>query len=179
MNVIETSLKDALIIEPSVFDDERGYFYEGYSAEKFTEMTGQDFHVKQMNFSKSSKGVLRGLHFQKEPMAQAKLVSVNVGEVWDVAVDIRLDSPTFGHWHGEILSAENKRRFFIPRGFAHGFVALTEGVELMYAVDNLYAKEHDAGIIYNDSVIGIDWKIEPGEIILSKKDHYLLPLNSL
>jgi len=173
MNIIETSLKAAYIIEPKVFDDERGFFYEGYSEKLFEEKTGIDFKVVQLNFSKSSYGVLRGLHFQKEPMAQAKLVSVIAGEVWDVAVDLRKDSPTYGNWHGEILSSDNKKRFFIPKGFAHGFIALKDHTELMYAVDNFYSQENDTGVRFDDPKLNIDWKLSEDKLILSEKDKLL------
>lgn len=173
MNIIGTSLNDAYIIEPKVFDDERGFFYEGYSEKQFQEKTGIDFKVVQLNFSKSSYGVLRGLHFQKDPMAQAKLVSVIAGEVWDVAVDLRKDSPTYCKWHGETLNCKNKKRFFIPKGFAHGFVALKDGTELMYAVDNFYSKEYDSGVKFDDSKLNIDWKLSEDKLILSEKDKLL------
>ena len=173
MNILETSLKDAYVIEPKVFDDERGFFYEGYSEKELCEKMGIEFEVVQINFSKSSYGVLRGLHFQTEPMAQAKLVSVNYGEVWDVAVDLRKNSQTYGMWHGEILSAKNKRRFFVPRGFAHGFIALSDSVDLMYAVDNFYSQKHDNGIRFDDPELNIDWKINVNQIVLSEKDKNL------
>lgn len=179
MKIIETPLKDAYVIEPTVFNDKRGYFFEGFAANKFKEETNIDFNVVQLNFSKSSKGTLRGLHFQKEPMEQAKLVSVIAGEVWDIAVDLRIKSPTYGKWHGELLSSNNKKRFFIPRGFAHGFIALTEETELMYAVDNFYSAENDCGVKYNDSELNIDWKLDLDTIIVSSKDENLTSLKTL
>ncbi|SHJ99517.1 dTDP-4-dehydrorhamnose 3,5-epimerase [Reichenbachiella agariperforans] len=177
MKIVKTKLLDAVIIEPAVFGDDRGYFFEGFNEEQFNKLTNQDFKIVQLNFSKSSKGVLRGLHFQRAPQAQAKLVSVINGEVWDVAVDLRKNSKTYGQWHGEYLSAQNKKRFFIPRGFAHGFVALTDDAELMYAVDNHYSKEYDDGVIFNDPSLDIDWKFDPLDVKLSEKDEKLSKLN--
>ncbi len=172
MKISETGIKNLMVFDPQVFEDDRGYFYEGYSQNKITNYLKDDFdfNIVQFNFSKSRKGVLRGLHFQKQPFEQAKLVNVLKGEAWDVAVDLRPGSATYGKWHGEMLTEENKRRMFIPRGFAHGFIALTEGTELMYAVDNGYNKESEGGIIYNDPSLNIDWKMKGGQFILSEKD---------
>ncbi|SNS55458.1 dTDP-4-dehydrorhamnose 3,5-epimerase [Ekhidna lutea] len=173
MNAEETNLKGCWILEPDVFEDERGYFYEGFNVEKFKKATGFDFDVKQINQSRSSKGVLRGLHFQTGDKAQAKLVSCIEGEVLDVAVDLINDSPTFGEYSLVRLSAHNKKHFYIPKGMAHGFLVLTEHAKLMYQVDALYSKEHDSGIIYNDADISIPWGMQDDQIILSEKDKNL------
>lgn len=173
MNVEETSLKDCFIIEPDVYEDERGYFYEGFNSERFKKTVGFDFEVKQINQSRSSKGVLRGLHYQTSPKAQAKLVSCVEGEVLDVAVDLREESSTFGKYTLVRLSAHNKKHFFIPKGMAHGFLVLTEHAKLMYQVDELYSPEHDTGIIYNDPELNISWGLPKEEIILSEKDQNL------
>lgn len=172
MKVTETKIPGVLIVEPDVFGDHRGYFMETYSTKKY-EAIGITTTFVQDNMSFSAqKGTLRGLHFQNAPMAQAKLVSCTRGTVIDVAVDIRKGSPTYKQWVAVELSAENKKQFFIPRGFAHGFLTLTDDVEFRYKVDNLYSKEHDRGIRYDDPTINVDWGsllngIEP---ILSEKD---------
>lgn len=173
MKAEETKLKDCFILEPDVFEDERGYFYEGFNIEKFKNATGLNFDVKQINQSRSSKGVLRGLHFQTGEKAQAKLVSCMEGEVLDVAVDLRKKSPTFGQYALIRLSAHNKKHFYIPKGMAHGFLVLTEHAKLMYQVDELYSKEHDSGIIYNDPEINVSWGISDEDLILSEKDQNL------
>jgi dTDP-4-dehydrorhamnose 3,5-epimerase len=173
MKVEKTNLNDCWIIEPDVFEDERGYFYEGYNYKKFKDATGIQFDVKQINQSRSSYGVLRGLHFQNLPKAQAKYVSVIEGEVLDVAVDLRKDSPTYLEHTVVRLSAQNKKCFFIPKGMAHGFLVLTENAKLMYQVDELYSSEHDSGIIYNDPDLNISWGIPNEDIILSEKDKNL------
>lgn len=172
MNVIETKIPGVLIIEPDVHGDHRGYFMETYSKKKYEEL-GIDVEFVQDNMSFSAqKGTLRGLHWQNAPMAQSKLVSCTKGTVIDVAVDIRKGSPTYKQWVSVELSEENKRQFFIPQGFAHGFLTLTDDVEFRYKVDNFYSKEHDRGIRYDDPTIGVDWGgllngIEP---VLSEKD---------
>lgn len=168
-----TNLKDCWILEPDVFEDERGYFYEGFNCKKFKDATGFDFNVKQINQSRSAKGVLRGLHYQTGEKSQAKLVSCIEGEVLDVAVDLREDSTTFGQYSMVRLSAHNKRHFYIPKGMAHGFLVLTDHAKLMYQVDELYSKEHDTGIIYNDPDLNISWGLPEDEIILSEKDQNL------
>ncbi|OPB97067.1 dTDP-4-dehydrorhamnose 3,5-epimerase [Elizabethkingia meningoseptica] len=170
MKLIETPLKDCYVIEPSVFEDERGYFYEKYNEKKFEELTGLNGHFVQDNISKSSFGVLRGLHLQKGDYAQAKLVSCLEGKVWDIAVDLRKDSPTFGQWYGMELSAENKLQFYVPRGFAHGFVVLSETAIFSYKCDNFYKKEAEGCVKYNDPDLNIDWKIKESDMILSEKD---------
>ncbi len=170
MRVKETPLKDCYIIEPTLFEDNRGYFYEKFNEKKFEELTGMNGHFVQDNISKSSYGVLRGLHLQKGEYAQAKLVSCVEGKVWDIAVDLREDSPTFGKWFGVELTDENKLQFYIPRGFAHGFVVLSETAVFSYKCDNFYCKEAEGGVIWNDENLQIDWKIPISEIILSEKD---------
>ena len=164
---IETDIKDVYIIEPKVYGDNRGYFLETYKEESFKQ-AGLEYIFVQDNESKSKKGVLRGLHFQKT-YPQAKLVRVSEGEVFDVAVDLRKDSPTYGKWVGVILSAENKKQFMIPRGFAHGFVVLSETATFCYKCDELYHPEDEGGIMYNDEDINIVWPFE-GEVLLSEKD---------
>ena len=170
MKVKSTPLKNCYIIEPTVFEDDRGYFYEKFNEQKFEQLTGMNGHFVQDNVSKSSYGVLRGLHLQKGDMAQAKLVSCLEGRVWDVAVDLREDSPTFGQWFGVELSAENRLQFYIPRGFAHGFSVLSPTAVFAYKCDNFYNKESEGGIIWNDAELSIDWKLPMSDIILSEKD---------
>lgn len=167
------SLKDTFIIEPSVFDDHRGYFYEGFNISKIIDIIGREFSVKQLNFSKSTKGVLRGLHFQHPPFEQSKLISCNFGEILDVIVDLRVGSPTYAQHEMIKLSGENKTRFYVPAGFAHGFLVLSDTAEIMYAVDQNYSKEHDAGIAYNDPELSIKWGLTSEELIISEKDQVL------
>ena len=169
MQQIETDIQGAFILEPEVYGDERGYFVESFSEKWFREHIG-DVHFVQDNESFSTYGVLRGLHFQKPPHAQAKLVRVVRGKVLDVVVDIRPDSPTFGTYVAVELSGENKRQFFLPRGMAHGFVVLSEEALFQYKCDNHYAPESEGGIAWNDPALHIDWKIPPEDIILSEKD---------
>lgn len=173
MKIIETILKDCYIIEPTVFEDERGYFYEKFNEKKFHELSGIYPHFVQDNISKSSYGVLRGLHLQKGEHAQAKLVSCTEGRVYDVAVDLREDSPSFGKWFGIELSDENKFQLFIPRGFAHGFSVLSPTAIFTYKCDNYYNKESEGGVIWNDTDLNIDWKLPENEIIISEKDKIL------
>lgn len=168
MNFIKTSLKDAIICEPKIIKDERGYFCESFRSDKLEEFLGFKVNFCQDNESSSSYGVLRGLHFQIPPFAQSKLVKVSKGIVQDVAVDLRKGSPTFGHFASVILSEENKRSFFIPRGFAHGFLVLSKEAVFTYKVDNFYSKACDRGISFDD--FGIDWQIGSKDIILSEKD---------
>ena len=170
MGIIKTEIPEILIIEPKVFGDERGYFFESYNKERFLQETGLDIDFVQDNESKSSYGVLRGLHFQKPPHAQSKLVRVIKGRVLDVAVDIRKGSPTFGKYVAVELTEENHRQVFIPRGFAHGFVVLSQEAVFQYKCDNFYAPQSEGAIIWNDPQIGIDWGIDPKDIILSDKD---------
>ena len=170
MKIKETPLKDCYIIEPTIFNDDRGYFYEKFNEKKFEELTGLNGHFVQDNISKSSYGVLRGLHLQKAEHAQAKLVSCLEGCVYDVAVDLRENSPTFGKWFGIELSDENKLQFYVPRGFGHGFSVLSETAIFSYKCDNFYNKESEGGILWNDPELNIDWKLPLDEIILSEKD---------
>ena len=170
MNFIRTKISDVIIVEPVVHGDERGYFVETYRKDKLEEFLGFGVDFCQDNESKSSKGVLRGLHYQLPPFSQTKLVRAITGKVLDVAVDIRKGSPTFGQHVTVELSGENKRQLFVPRGFAHGFVVLSDEATFAYKVDNYYAPECDRGIAFDDPAIGIDWKL-PKEILqLSPKD---------
>lgn len=170
MIIKETKLKDCFILEPKIFEDKRGYFLECYNEKTFNKLTGNKVKFVQDNESFSSKGVLRGLHFQKGEHAQAKLVRVIQGSVIDVAVDIRKDSPTYGQHVAVELTGENKKQFFVPRGFAHGFVVLSDTVLFSYKCDNFYNRESEGGILYNDETLNIDWKILPSEMIISEKD---------
>lgn len=169
MQIINTQIEGLVIIEPTVYTDPRGYFFESFNQQKFEEKVCKTVFI-QDNESKSVYGVIRGLHFQKPPFEQAKLVRVVMGKVLDVAVDIRKGSPTFGKHVAVELSAENKRQFFIPRGFAHGYSVLSEEAIFQYKVDNRYAPEYEGGILWNDEDLGIDWKIDPGKGIFSEKD---------
>ncbi|WP_269920191.1 dTDP-4-dehydrorhamnose 3,5-epimerase [Caldifermentibacillus hisashii] len=169
MKFIKTNLEGVIIIEPKVFGDHRGWFMETYNESEFQE-NGMDINFVQDNQSFSAaKGTLRGLHYQLNPKAQTKLVRCTKGAIYDVAVDIRKGSPTFGKWFGIELTAENKKQLLIPKGFAHGFMTLTEDVEVQYKVDEFYAPECDRGIIWNDPQIGIEWPMEV-KPILSEKD---------
>lgn len=170
MEVIKTEIEGVVIIEPKIFGDERGYFFESFNAAEFARKVGVNTVFVQDNESKSKYGVLRGLHFQKGEFAQSKLVRVVEGRVIDVAVDIRRGSPTFGRHVAVELSKENKRQLFIPRGFAHGFAVLSEEAIFQYKCDNLYAPDHEGAIAWNDPKIGIDWQIRPEDAILSEKD---------
>ncbi|MGL5025066.1 MAG: dTDP-4-dehydrorhamnose 3,5-epimerase [Shewanella oncorhynchi] len=170
MNIIDTKIPDVKIIEPKVFGDERGFFFESFNQQQFEAAVGYPVNFVQDNHSKSSKGVLRGLHYQLAPHAQAKLVRCVVGEVFDVAVDIRKSSPTFGQWVGVHLSAENKRQLWIPEGFAHGFVTLSETAEFLYKTTNYYHLDSDRGIRWNDNKLAIVWPIEDLILTLSDKD---------
>ena len=174
MNITETGIEGLVVIEPRIFDDERGYFFESYNANKLIEYGIHTVFV-QDNESKSTYGVLRGLHYQVEPKGMTKLLRVTSGKVLDVAVDIRKDSKTFGHHFGIELSDENKKQLYIPRGFAHGFVVLSKTAIVNYKCDEFYSKEHETGILWNDSDLGIDWKVERKDIILSEKDKQQLP----
>jgi dTDP-4-dehydrorhamnose 3,5-epimerase len=169
MNIIKTDFPDLYIIEPKVFEDPRGYFYESYNAKQLEEK-GIHTIFRQDNQSKSSYGVLRGLHYQLNPGAQTKLIRVLEGKIWDVIVDIRKGSPTFGKWFGIELTSDNKKQFYIPQGFAHGFSVLSETAVVMYKCDNFYNPQLERGIIYNDPELGIDWKIPSAQAVLSPKD---------
>ncbi|WP_140919905.1 dTDP-4-dehydrorhamnose 3,5-epimerase [Limnobaculum xujianqingii] len=170
MNVIKTTIPDVLILEPKVFGDERGFFFESFNQKVFEEVVGRKIDFVQDNHSKSMMGVLRGLHYQLSPHAQGKLVRCVVGEVFDVAVDIRHDSATFGQWVGCNLSAENKRFMWIPEGFAHGFVVLSEIAEFLYKTTSYYMPAAEGTIAWNDPSLNINWPINRNKIILSHKD---------
>lgn len=179
MATIKTDIEGVLIIEPRVFGDERGYFFESFNEERFRAVTGLDIRFVQDNESKSRKGVLRGLHFQREPYAQAKLVRVVRGKVLDVAVDIRKGSPTLGKYVAVELSGDNHRQLFIPKGFAHGYVVLEDDTIFQYKCDEFYHPEAEGGIAWNDPEIGIDWGVAENEVILSEKDKNRPTLNEI
>ena len=168
MKVIPLSIPDVLLIEPQVFGDDRGFFFESFNQNKFEEVIGKKINFVQDNHSKSLKGVLRGLHYQLNPKAQGKLVRVIQGEVFDVAVDLRQSSPTFGKWVGEILSANNKKQMWIPEGFAHGFLTLSDTAEFLYKTTDFYSKDHEEVIMWNDEAININWPTDAPS--LSVKD---------
>lgn len=169
MQVIATAIPDLVIIEPKVFGDDRGFFYESFNQRRFSELTGVTDSFVQDNHSKSARGVLRGLHYQiLQP--QGKLVRVIAGEVFDVAVDIRRNSPNFGNWVGVKLSAENKKMLWIPKGFAHGFVVLSDSAEFLYKTTDYWAPEHERSIIWNDPDLAIDWQLGKVTPLLSAKD---------
>ncbi len=170
MNFIRTAINDVIIIEPTVFGDDRGYFVETFRQDKLNEFLGFNINFIQDNESKSSYGVLRGLHYQLAPAAQTKLVRVIKGKVLDVAVDIRKDSPTFGQHVSVELSEQNKRQLLVPRGFAHGFVVLEDDTVFAYKVDNYYSPENDRGIAFDDPALAIDWIVDKDQLKLSPKD---------
>jgi dTDP-4-dehydrorhamnose 3,5-epimerase len=172
MPLIETEIKGLFVFEPRLYKDERGYFFESFNQNVFLEK-GIDVCFVQDNQSYSAFGVLRGLHFQKPPFQQAKLVRVLSGEVLDVVVDLRRESETFGRWYSIILSSENKKQLFVPRGFAHGFVVLSKTAEFFYKCDNYYSPEFESGILYNDDFLQIDWGLNISELIVSEKDKLL------
>lgn len=173
MNFIAYPLQGCYCIEPRIFDDKRGYFMESFNERTFAEHTGNHVHFVQDNQSFSSKGVLRGLHYQVGEYAQSKLIRVLSGEILDVAVDIRPGSETFGQYVTIVLSAENQKQFFIPKGFAHGFIVLSDTATIFYKCDNFYNKESEGGIIYNDPTLQIDWLLPEQEFIISEKDAVL------
>ncbi len=175
MKVTPTAIPDVLIIEPKVFGDARGFFFESYNRQAFKAATGLDVDFVQDNHSRSSKGVLRGLHYQLPPKAQGKLVRVVQGEVFDVAVDLRKSSPTFGHWVGDILSADNKKQLWIPPGFAHGFLTLSDTAEFLYKTTDYYSPEHERSLLWCEPALGITWPID-GEPKLAAKDAAALAL---
>jgi dTDP-4-dehydrorhamnose 3,5-epimerase len=168
MKATPLSIPDVLLIEPQVFGDDRGFFFESFNQERFEKALGRKVNFVQDNHSSSVKGVLRGLHYQLPPKAQGKLVRVTQGEVFDVAVDLRQSSPTFGKWVGEILSADNKKQMWIPEGFAHAFLTLSDTSEFLYKTTDFYSKDHEQAIIWNDEIIGIDWPMK--DVSLSTKD---------
>ena len=170
MKFIRTEIPEVVIIEPKVYGDNRGYFVETFRQDKLDEFLGYKINFCQDNESKSKKGVLRGLHYQLPPFAQTKLVRVIKGKVLDIAVDIREGSPTFGKYISVVLSGDNKKQLLIPRGFTHGFVVLEDKTIFSYKVDNYYSPENDRGIFFNDIDLGIDWRLDSSELILSEKD---------
>ncbi len=175
MNLLPTSIGDVVIIEPKVFGDERGFFFESFNERRFQEAVGAPLSLRfvQDNHSKSAKNVLRGLHYQiYQP--QGKLVRVIAGEVFDVAVDIRRSSPTFGKWVGAVLSAENKRQMWVPAGFAHGFLVTSESAEFLYKTTDYWAPEHERSIAWNDPAIGIEWPIEEAPVLSAKDKNAVL-----
>ena len=179
MKIEPTEIEGLLIIHPDVFKDDRGYFFESFSARKFREATGLDINFVQDNQAKSTFGVLRGLHFQKGEHAQAKLVRVSEGKVLDVAVDIRPGSPTYGKHVSVVLSDDNFVQLFIPRGFAHGYVVLSDTVVFQYKTDNYYCPESEGAILWNDPVLNIDWQLPESSLILSGKDRTNPPFSEL
>ena len=179
MTATETKLRGCFIIEPKVFKDPRGYFFESFNQNKFNELIGKTIDFVQDNESFSSKGVLRGLHFQTGAYAQAKLVRVIEGAVLDVVVDMRKESPTFSEHFSIELSEDNKRQLFVPKGFAHGFIVLSETAIFSYKCDNFYDKASEQGLRYDDPSIGIDWKLPANEFIVSEKDLVLPTLSNI
>lgn len=177
MKIVETALPGALIIEPKVFGDDRGFFLESWNAAAFRAL-GLDLTFVQDNHSRSARGVLRGLHFQN-PHPQGKLVRVVAGRAWDVAVDLRRSSPHFGQWAGVELSAANKRMFWVPEGFAHGFVALEDGTDFLYKCTALYEPAHEHALAWDDPAVGIDWPLEGITPLLSAKDQAAKPLSQI
>lgn len=173
MNFIPTKLRGCYVLEPKVIFDDRGYFMESFNEKRFQEGIGEEIHFVQDNQSYSTKGVLRGLHYQTGEHSQAKLVRVLSGEVLDVAVDVRPGSETFGEHVAVLLSAENQKQFFVPRGFAHGFLVLSETATFFYKCDNFYNKESEGGIIFNDPALNIDWQFPESRLIISEKDQVL------
>jgi dTDP-4-dehydrorhamnose 3,5-epimerase len=178
MNFVKTKLLDCFIIEPKIIRDERGYFMESFNEEIFKNGVGANVNFVQDNQSFSTKGVLRGLHYQTGNFSQAKLVRVLQGEVLDVAVDIRPESKTYGQYEAVVLSEENQKQFYVPRGFAHGFLVLSETATFFYKCDNFYNKESEGGIIYNDPAIAIDWNFDLENLLISDKDQVLPTLQN-
>ena len=169
MKITKTSLDGLVIVEPQIFEDERGYFFESFNYEKLKK-AGIEITFVQDNQSKSSFGVIRGLHYQLNPYSQTKLIRVLDGVIYDVAVDVRQASPTFGQWFGIELSSENKKQLYVPQGFAHGFSVLSQTAIVLYKCDSLYAPQAERGIVYNDSTLNIDWKLRENEVVVSGKD---------
>lgn len=177
MKATPTKIPDIFVIEPRVFGDARGFFFESFNEKAFNEATGNQLAFVQDNHSKSVKGVLRGLHYQLPPKAQGKLVRVVQGEVFDVVVDIRKDSPTYGQWVGEILSADNKKQLWIPPGFAHGFLTLSDTAEFLYKTTDYWSPEHERAIIWNDPTLKIDWPLNGAQPTLAAKDAAAVAFN--
>ena len=178
MNLIKTMINGLVVLKPTIFKDNRGYFMESYHQKNLNSLLGSVNFV-QDNESESSRGVLRGLHFQKPPYVQAKLVRCLKGEILDVALDLRKKSRTYGLFETTLLSDKNKNKLFIPKGFAHGFIVLSESAIVSYKVDNYYDPNYESGVLWNDTDLNIDWKIKADEIILSEKDRNLLPLSKI
>lgn len=178
MQAIATAIRDVFILEPKVFGDSRGFFFESFNARRFAELTGADVQFVQDNHSRSARGVLRGLHYQQEPRAQGKLVRVTAGAVFDVAVDIRRDSPSFGQWVGVELSADNQRQLWIPAGLAHGFVVMSDSADFLYKTTDYWSPEHERCIAWNDPDLAIDWPLT-GEPLVSAKDAQGRPFREL
>ncbi|UXX80618.1 dTDP-4-dehydrorhamnose 3,5-epimerase [Reichenbachiella carrageenanivorans] len=170
MKIEALPLSGAFLINPTIHNDKRGYFFEWFNIQTFESKTGIDFKPVQFNCSKSAKGVLRGMHFQTPPHAQAKLVTATKGEIQDVIIDLRKKSPTFGQHYSTILSEEKKNQLYVPKGFAHGFLVLSKEAEIFYAIDNFYAPDHEDGVCYNDPTLNINWMLDEEELILSDKD---------
>ncbi|WP_010250431.1 dTDP-4-dehydrorhamnose 3,5-epimerase [Myroides injenensis] len=179
MEIQPTLIKDCFVIKPKIFGDDRGYFFESFNEKQFEELMGMKINFVQDNQSLSKKGVLRGLHFQKGIYQQAKLVRVIKGKIEDVVVDLRKNSPTYGKFFKEVISEENHKQIFIPRGCAHGFLVLSEEAIFNYKCDNYYHPEAEGGIIYNDEKLGIDWSLEGNDIIISEKDKLLPSFNKV
>ena len=177
MNLIKTKIDGLVIFKPKIIKDKRGYFFESFKQENINKLLGNIFFVQE-NESESLKGVLRGLHFQKPPHTQSKLVRCIKGQVLDIALDLRKNSKTYGHFESTVLSSENKEQLFVPKGFAHGFIVLSNSATLSYKVDNYYNVESESGIIWNDSFLNIDWKISKSKIIISEKDRKLPTFNN-
>lgn len=177
MKVTSTPIEGLLLIEPTVFGDDRGFFYESFNAQRFADLTGVKAEFVQDNHSRSARNVLRGMHYQIQ-QSQGKLVRVVSGSVFDVAVDLRRSSPTFGQWYGTELSAENKRQFWIPPGFAHGFAVTSDFAEFLYKTTDYYAPEHERALLWNDPEVGIEWPLD-GTPLLSAKDLKALPLTQV
>ena len=178
MKVTSLAIPDVLLIEPQVFGDDRGFFFESFNQERFEKAIGYKINFVQDNHSKSIKGVLRGLHYQLPPKAQGKLVRVINGEVFDVAVDLRQSSPTFGKWVSEILSSDNKKQLWIPEGFAHGFLTLSDTAEFLYKTTDFYSKDHEQAIMWNDTTLEINWPIDVA-FKLSNKDKLGIPFSKI
>ena len=171
MKIKALNIPEVILIEPTVFEDERGFFFESFNEASFKKSLNLDIKFIQDNHSKSSKGVLRGLHFQTDPFAQAKLVRVVHGEIFDVAVDLRKNSKNFGKWVGEIISDKNKRQLWIPEGFAHGFITLSDSADVIYKTNNYYNKDSEQCLVWDDDSVNIDWPIH-NDLIISKKDKF-------
>lgn len=170
MNIEPTPLHGAVEVKPSFFNDKRGFFFEWLNTNKFSELSGIQFEPVQFNCSRSTKGVLRGMHFQNEPTSQAKLVGVNYGKIQDVIIDLRPESPSYGKHASVIIDDQQRNQLFVPKGFAHGFLVLSEEAEIFYAIDDFYSPQDEGGLNHNDPALNIDWLIKDNELILSDKD---------